>query len=82
MVLMQQRTHLMIEQIILDEKAARNVAKELGLRMTGFPGVIGRAGQDRLLTKDEIRRLLQTCQQQGTHYSDRLIQTVVQTYGR
>jgi len=82
MVLMQQRTHLMIEQILLDEKAARNVAKELGLRMTGFPGVIGRAGQDRLLTKGEIRRLLKTCQQQGTHYSDRLIQTVVQTYGR
>lgn len=46
MVLMQQRAHLMIEQILLDEKAARNVAQELGLRINGFPGVLGRAGLD------------------------------------
>jgi predicted nucleic acid-binding protein len=82
MALMQQRTHLMIEQILLDEKAARNVAQELGLRLTGFPGVLGRAGLDRLVTQDEIRQLLKTCQQQGTHYSDQLIETVAQTYGR
>jgi len=82
MVLMQQRVHLMVEQILLDEKAARNVARELGLRITGFSGVLGRAGQDGLLTKDEIQQLLKMCQQQGTHYSDELIQTVAQTYGR
>lgn len=82
MVLMQQRTHLMIEQILLDEKAARKVAQELGLCITGFPGILGRAGQDGILTKDEIQGLLKICQQQGTHYSDKLIQTVAQTYGR
>jgi predicted nucleic acid-binding protein len=82
MALMQQRTHLMIEQILLDERTAREVARELELRITGFPGVLGRAGQDGLLTADEIQRLLKTCQQQGTHYSDKLIQTVAQTYGR
>lgn len=82
MVLMQRRTHLMIEQILLDEKAARKVAFEMGLRITGFPGVLGRAGRDRLLTQEEIRRLLKMCQQQGTHYSDELIQMVAQTYGR
>ncbi|MDI6792652.1 MAG: hypothetical protein QME81_07280 [bacterium] len=80
--LMQQRAHLMVDQILLDEKAARNVAQDLGLCITGYPGVLGRAGLDRLVTQDEIHRLLKTCQQQGTHYSDKLIETVAQTYGR
>ncbi|HEV8718090.1 MAG TPA: hypothetical protein VGX03_35400 [Candidatus Binatia bacterium] len=81
-VLVQQRTHLMIGQILLDEKAARSVAQELGLPMTGFPGVLGRAGVDGLVTQDDIRRLLHACKQQGTHYSDELIETVARTYGR
>jgi predicted nucleic acid-binding protein len=65
-VLVKQRAYLMIDQILLDEKAARKVAHELGLSITGFPGVIGRAGLDGILTKDEIRQLLRICQQQGT----------------
>jgi predicted nucleic acid-binding protein len=81
-VLVQQRAHLMIGQILLDEKAVRAVAQELGLPMTGFPGVLGRAGVDGLVTRDDIRRLLHTCKQQGTHYSDELIETVARTYGR
>jgi predicted nucleic acid-binding protein len=52
MVLMQQRASLMIEQILLDEKAARNVAQEMGPRPTGFPGVLGRAGLERVWTFD------------------------------
>src|SRR5713101_3722174 len=81
-MLTQQRTHLMVGQILLDERAARKVAQELGLPLTGFPGVLGRAGLDGLLTQDEIRQLLQTCRRQGTHYSDELIETVARTYGR
>ena len=59
-ILVQQWTHLMIGQILLDEKAARTVAQELGLPMTGFPGVLGRAGVDGLVTQDDIRQLLHT----------------------
>jgi predicted nucleic acid-binding protein len=81
-VVVQQGTHLMIGQILLDEKAARAVAQELGLPMTGFPGVLGRGGMDGLVTQDDIRQLLHTCKQQGTHYSDELIETVARTYGR
>jgi predicted nucleic acid-binding protein len=81
-VLTQQRAPLVVGQILLDEKAARKVAQELGLPLTGFPGVLGRAGLDGLLTQDEIRQLLQMCRQQGTHYSDELIETVARTYGR
>jgi hypothetical protein len=52
------------------------------LRITGFPGVVGRAGLDGLLTKNDIRHLLSLCQQQGTHYSNQLIEHVAETYGR
>ena len=81
-VLVEQRTQLMVDQILLDEKAARKVARELGLSITGFPGVVGRAGLDGVLTRDEIRQLLMICHQQGTHYSEDLIEEVAQTYGR
>jgi predicted nucleic acid-binding protein len=67
---------------LLDELAARVVAEEEGLRITGFPGVVGRAGLDGLLTKNDIRHLLSLCQQQGTHYSNQLIEHVAETYGR
>ena len=68
--------------ILLDELAARAVAEEEGLRLTGFPGVVGRAGLDELLTRNDIRYLLGLCQQQGTHYSNQLIEHVAETYGR
>lgn len=76
------RPELRCRRILLDEKAARAVATELGIEMTGFPGVLGRAGLDGLLTADEIRQLLTMCRQQGTFYSEALIEHVAQTYGR
>ena len=76
------RPELRCTLILLDELAARAVAEEEGLRITGFPGVIGRAGLDGLLTRHDIRHLLGLCQQQGTHYSNQLIEHVAETYGR
>jgi predicted nucleic acid-binding protein len=76
------RPELECTLILLDELAARVVAEEEGLRITGFPGVAGRAGLDGLLTKNDIRHLLSLCQQQGTHYSNQLIEHVAETYGR
>jgi predicted nucleic acid-binding protein len=76
------RPELECTLILLDELAARVVAEEEGLRITGFPGVAGRAGLDGLLTKKDIRHLLSLCQQQGTHYSNQLIEHVAETYGR
>ncbi len=76
------RSQLGCAQILLDELAARAVAEDEGLRITGFPGVVGRAGLDGLLTKNDIRHVLTLCQQQGTHYSNRLIEYVAEKYGR
>lgn len=81
-ILMQNRPDLNVAIILLDEKAARQVAGEMGLKMTGFPGMLGRAGLDGILTKDDIRHLLKTCQQKGTYYGDKLIETLAENYGR
>ena len=82
MILMQNRSDINAAVILLDEKAARKVAEEMGLKITGFPGILGRAGLDGILTKNDIRQHLKTCQQQGTYYSDKLIETLAETYGR
>lgn len=76
------RPELECALILLDELVARVVAEQEGLRITGFPGVVGRAGLDGLLNKKDIRRLLGLCRQQGTHYSDLLIEHVAEKYGR
>ena len=76
------RPELECKIVLLDEKAARTVAGELGFRVTGFPGILARAGLDGLLTKQEIRRLLRECRRQGTHYSNALIERVAETHGR
>jgi len=68
--------------ILLDESAARAVAEEERLQIIGFPAVIGQAGLEGILTRDRIRRLLTICQQQGTQYSNELIEHVAEKYGR
>lgn len=82
MLVVARRPELHCRIVLLDEKAARAIAEEIGLRVTGFPGILARAGIDGLVTKSDIRSLLKLCQQQGTHYSDTLIAHVAETYGR
>jgi len=82
MLVISLRPELHCRIVLLDEKAARAVAMEIGLRVTGFPGILARAGADGLVTRADIHRLLKLCQQQGTHYSDALIAHVAEVYGR
>jgi predicted nucleic acid-binding protein len=62
--------------LLLDELAARAVAKELELTLAGFAGVLLVAVQEGLLTAEELKRRLEACQRQGTHYSDVFIEQV------
>jgi predicted nucleic acid-binding protein len=75
--IMTQMSNLWADVIFLDEKSARNIANELNLPVIGFPGLLLRAGLDGLLTQNEIRQILKTCQQYGTHYSNNLIETII-----
>ena len=62
--------------LLLDELAARAVAEELGLTLSGFAGVLLVAVQEGLLTAKELKRRLETCQRQGTHYSKAFIEQI------
>ncbi len=62
--------------LLLDELAARAVATEIGLDISGFAGVLLLAVDEGLLTADEVQEKLNRCQQQGTHYSAAFIEQV------
>lgn len=62
--------------LLLDELAARSVAQQLGIRLSGFPGVLLLAVQAGLITAEELKSRLEQCRQQGTHYGVRFIQQV------
>ena len=62
--------------LLLDELAARAVAKEIGLRISGFPGVLLLAVQIGLISAEELRERLEACRQKGTHYGSAFIRQV------
>lgn len=74
-----QRADLAGAVLLLDEQAARAVAMQADLTISGFPGVLLLAAEAGLLTADEVRERLEKCRRQGTHYSARLIDRVHQT---
>ena len=70
------RPEFVNDVILLDELAARAVADEMGLTLSGFAGVLLVAVQEGLLTADELKERLETCRRQGTHYSVLFIEQV------
>ena len=70
------RPEFVNDALLLDELAARAVAEEIGLPLSGFAGVLLVAVQEGLLTADELEERLKTCQSQGTHYSEAFIERV------
>lgn len=78
-----QRPEYMNTVVLLDEQAAREVAKALQLTITGFAGALLVAADEGLLTADDVRRRLEQCQQAGTHYSNAFIAAIyTQAKGR
>lgn len=65
--------------LLLDELAARAVAVEINLSVSGFAGVLLMAVDEGLLTANKVKERLERCQQQGTHYSIAFIERIYQT---
>jgi len=59
---------------LLDELAARAVAKDVGVKLSGFPGVLILAVQANLISAEDLKKRLEICRAQGTHYSVTFIQ--------
>ncbi|MGH2521292.1 MAG: hypothetical protein ACRDH2_02210 [Anaerolineales bacterium] len=64
-----QRAEFAEAVLLLDELAARAVATELRLTLSGFAGVLLLAVEEGLITPEELKERLERCRQQGTHYS-------------
>lgn len=62
--------------LLLDELAARAIAKHLEVKLSGFPGVLLLAVQGGLLSAEELKKRLERCRAQGTHYGVTFIKQV------
>ena len=54
--------------LLLDEQAARSVAKRQGIKLSGFPGVLLLAVHTGLISPDDLKTRLDKCRELGTHY--------------
>lgn len=70
------RTELQASEILLDEQAAREVAKAHGLPIIGFPGLLIRACKAGHLTPEDVRDILLKCVSLGTHYANHFIEAI------
>ncbi|MEK7785065.1 MAG: hypothetical protein AAB658_06510 [Chloroflexota bacterium] len=62
--------------LLLDEFAARVIAKQMGIKLSGFPGALLLAVQGGLISAEELKVRLEKCREQGTHYGATFIQQV------
>lgn len=62
--------------LLLDELAARGVAKQRRVKLSGVPGALLLAVQVGLITAGELKIRLEKCREQGTHYGVPFIKQV------
>jgi len=62
--------------LLLDELAARAIAKQAGMKLSGFPGVLLLATRGGLISPEELKARLELCRAQGTHYGVMFIRQV------
>jgi predicted nucleic acid-binding protein len=72
-IVLAQRPGYRDDILLIDEAAARLVARKRGLRVSGFPGVLLLAVQVGLISATSLRIRLERCRAQGTHYSREFI---------
>lgn len=62
--------------LLLDELAPRAIAKEAGIKISGFPGVLLLAVQLGLISPENLKKRLEICKEKGTHYGATFIKQV------
>jgi uncharacterized protein len=65
--------------VLIDEQTGRQVAKSVGLNVTGSVGLLIRAKQQKLIPA--IRPLVEQMRQSGIYYSERFVQSVLREVG-
>lgn len=62
--------------LLIDELAAREIAKREAVNLTGFPGMLLLAHRLGLILPNDLKQKLEFCRRQGTHYSEAFIKSV------
>jgi len=70
------RSNSRAEELLIDELAARDVARLRNVPVIGFPGILIRACRQRIIEPEDVLSALEECQRQGTHYSPKLINEI------
>jgi predicted nucleic acid-binding protein len=70
------RSNSQAEELLIDELAARDVARLRKVPIIGFPGILIRACRQRIMEPEDVLSALEECQRQGTHYSPKLINEI------
>ena len=70
------RSNFRAEELLIDELAARDVARLRKVPIIGFPGILIRACRQRIMEPEDVLSALEECQRQGTHYSTKLINEI------
>jgi len=68
--------------LLMDELAARSIAKQAGIKLSGFPGVLLLAAQVGLISAEELKKRLELCKEKGTHYGVKFIKQVYEMVKR
>lgn len=75
-IVVAQRERHQNDLLLLDELAARAVAEQYKVNLSGFPGMLLIAVQNELISAEELKARLETCREKGTHYGPSFIQRV------
>jgi predicted nucleic acid-binding protein len=75
MVLMK-REELKADVLLVDELAVRKIAEDMGFSIIGFLGILIKSYEEGILNLEEVRDLIRLCQQQGSRYSEELIESI------
>ncbi len=62
--------------LLIDELAARTVASQTKVRLSGFPGVLLLATRAGFISAENLKTRLEICREKGTHYGKNFIRQV------
>lgn len=68
--------------LLMDEHKGRQVAKKLGIRITGTIGILTQAFDEGMLTREDVERCIERLKESGIRISEKLYQRLNMEMGK